>query len=371
MPLLSSPDHQTLTYLNHAWHLIKRDPLLVGWKIVGDLMVLALQVTGVLGVLSVLVYVGQKGLAPQIFSRPGFWITLAFGSSVVWMLEIAMRSLIFSGLWGTMAQAVHTEEVRSRKPFGQTMTKYFTTVLMHQGVASLRSWSLAGLTVSACFGMVRITPNVIAADNGFWLGSLMWSVMLTLLAVLTLVTRVVVDFSAVSLLLKGSTLSGALVDGARVAATRLGQVYRIFIYVAAILLVPLVLDLFVQSCQNMAYGNAFWETILLPLRLCLELLVLLVFAFAFVLFYGAIFAFYAEQFLGQSLMLNGLALKHTKDDAIGSATLRPASPAVDDLLPVRFPNIFDLKAVLSKGPSNRPTSSTDRQIDEMDDDQND
>lgn len=358
-----------LSYYRAAWQVVRRDPLLVLWKIWASLFWRGVVVGLAVGLVVLLVAhfelhtlaaTGESWGARlrALSGRPGVAVGLAGVLAVGWCAALLVDALVRGGIWGTYARGVRGEPVVAGRTFFEHTVARLDAAL---GLCVLSQAAYAGLAMLGVSIVVMLTRLPAVSELGVWTKAGLWAAGLAPFLLFAALVRFTLMLTAAPVYLEGRDLGDALLCAAEVVVARLLDVYRVFITYLGLLLIPL----FVYWSLLMLHNVLVLAEVLVPLALALrfagEVVLFSSIAALSVLMSGAMFAFYGEH---RGLTVVESTMSHENDtpgpgnqarrrSRRGGDPRRPdqsafvAGVTLDDLLPTETPNVVDYDQVFA------------------------
>lgn len=381
-------------YYAAAWTVVRRDPLVIVWKLLGDFASSAFSL--VLGgtALVLLFATVMAGLTDptaasplsgmlRFIGRPSF----AFGSvgllGTVWLSALFFDALFTGGIWNVLSRGARGDDITPFRSFVAGAVTQFPRVLglrVMSGVVQATMVFLLGAFVISVvesttgFGALSMAPT--------WLKSLLWASGLTLFFALSGLSRMAIEVASAPLMVGGMTLGESLLEGARLVATRFLEIYRILIFAAALWLAPLVLYWVVLMGQNLTMDQPTINALFTAGRFVAEFLLFVATGVISLHLYGSYFFYWAKR-RGYIDALPTFARDDDPKAADATQTIvsrneQPTDDVADDvddvlvgttldeLLPPETPYVFDVDELVAHSRHDKPESVDDH--DEEDDD---
>lgn len=364
-------------YFRGAWHLVKQDPFIFAWKWLGDVARAVVSI-GALVVLGVVLFVGLTGAldtpaGPFVgfdafvadVASPQFVIGAAGLLFCAWLIGLTLDVLTLSGIWGTFAKGARGESIQRFRTFFSSLTTRFPAVL------SLRITALAAQSVVVLLGLMVLagiwgatTGDGSFAEASIWVRSLLWATPLTLMAGFAALIRLTMEVAAAPLILERRSLGDAIATAAELVTRRFAEVYRLVIVAAGLLLVPLFFYWGVLIFHNLTLDMPELAPLTGMLRLVGEVVLFVTTGAIAVMFYGALFLYYAVE-MGMIDEIPDEKSKKSRPERATQRTSRRGSPkpgrlkfdrhtTIEDLLPDEYPNVLSVDEVIG---ADRPTQS--------------
>jgi hypothetical protein len=369
LPSASSPSgeerekFEPKAYFYGAWHLIKSDLFVFLWKLGADLVRAGLSIATIAMIAVVMMTgVASSMSAPkgpifgletfvQKLATPAYIIGVAGVLFCAWLIGIMIDVLVLSGVWGMLATGARGEPIERFRTFFANVTTHLPEVL------SLRITTLAAQAIVVLLGLTAVVSITVATTGGsgfsdasIWARGLMWAVPLTLLAGLSVLIRLTMELAAAPMMLEGRSLGDSILTAAKLVTQRFSEIYRLLVVAASLLLVPLFLLWGVLIFGSLTMDVAALAPINALIRLGSEAVLFAATGAIAILFYGAVFLYYAHEMA----MIDGMP---GQDDDIGTSANQDRSDSsgrvdfdedttLDELLPDEYPNIIALDDVL-------------------------
>jgi len=300
-PYLSS--HRPRDFVRAAWSVGCRAPLLFPWKVIGDAWRLLIRPLALFWVGAVIatgygIGVQRSGDPLRALAQVDpFVLAAGLGGFVVvfWLAGIVVDSVVGGGILETIADALDGRDVGGALGFfGRTGTGFVRLVGLRLCAAIARTAvTVLGL---AAAGAVLYTVGVgeFFREASTLTQTLFLAIPAFLYLVLELLVRATMRVAAAPLFVDRISVGEAIYEGAAFLMEHFRGIYRIFAWVAGVLLVPLV------GCWIVAVGTQAWGLegplgpLLQSLRIVGQITVLTCFSVAAILFDGAILALYAQ-----------------------------------------------------------------------------
>lgn len=366
-------------YVRGAWRLFRRDLLLLVWRLLADgfQTVVALTAGGLVALLVVGRLMAAVGTGSSLVAMadqfvgdliaPAFIVPAAWfvAAAALWVLTV--DAVVTAGIWGTLAAGVRGEPIRVGRSFFKHATSRFPAVL------GLR---ITGLAVQTSVAMLAISVVVACAlamglssplrDANPWAQGLVWAAPLTLLFVLSGLARLGVEAAAAPLMVDGQPLGRAVLGGLGFMLRHFVDLYRLLAVVLGLFLVPLTVYWAIALFQNITLVVPELSGAALLMQLVGDVILLVAGALVGILFYGALFLFYADATgrpLPPALMADEppaepprrpsarRAAQPARDEASPPAASQRAAasrrqPSLEELLPASPEHVFALDEVL-------------------------
>lgn len=245
-------DPKARDYFRVALGVFGRDPVLAAWKIAGDLTSALLRPVGILWVTTILAVglgvggyrgggIGELMATLDRVDAPVAVGGLAGFAATLWLLGVTVESVISGGLYSAVVDELEQESDggtgRLLRAIGRGFPKVFLLKLL--GGAAELTILLLGLSVLVAVGLPFAGPG----DTAAW-GTLGQALFIAVPAFLFLslaaLVRLLFRVAAAPLFVDDLSVGDAVADGARFLLDRLAGVYRLFVYAASLMLVPLI-----------------------------------------------------------------------------------------------------------------------------------
>lgn len=295
-------------YFWAAWEVVKRDFSLLVFKVGADL-VRSIAVVGAAAFIFIFL-TGQVGLALEAEAGPLVGLidfaerlqTPQFIVGIVGLIAIASvvgfttEVTALSGIWGTFGDATRGRPVRFGRSFFEGVSRHFPAAL------GLRVCTVAAQATVALTGLSVIVALFSAATGTTWLAEqpplvrgLFIAAPLTILSALALVVRLTLEIAAAPLIIDGRGLGASLLEAAKLVTRRFEPIYRLLLVAASLLLAPLLLYWGLLMVQNIGLIVPEVAPILGLIRLVGDALMFAAMGVITVLFYGALFFYFADE----------------------------------------------------------------------------
>jgi hypothetical protein len=292
-------------YFWSAWDVFWRDPFLLGLRLGSDFARWVLYGLGVLwiGMLmasqwSALQSTGLPGAEivvhlTRMLGSPGFIVGATGLMGTIALTGLALDALVTAGIWHTLAEGVRGRPVEWLQTAARGAARGFPSVVLLRLLSGLSQ----GIVLST--GGMLVLGLVVGFREGFGTDSLVLQVLalsvpLLLYAIFAALVRLTFEVASAPLFLDDCSTGEAIAEAADFAIRHLGQVYRLVVFALGLLLIPLFGYWFVLLLQNVATGSAGAMVFLGLLRVVAELALAVSTAWIGILFYGALFVYYAR-----------------------------------------------------------------------------
>ncbi|MFW5968354.1 MAG: hypothetical protein ACOCV2_12590 [Persicimonas sp.] len=295
-------------YFWAAWEVVKRDFSLLAFKIAADL-VRSVAVVGVLIFIFVFL-AGQVGLALEAEAGPLAGLiefaerlqTPQFIIGAVGLIVVASvvgfttEVTALSGIWGTFGDATRERPVRFVRSFFSGVSRHFPAAL------GLRVITVVGQATVLLTGLSILVALFAASTGTTWLTDqpaivrgLFFAAPLTVLSALALFVRLTLEIAAAPLIIDGRGLGASLLEAAHLVTRRFEPIYRLLLVAATLILAPLLLYWGLVMVQNIGMVVPELAPILGLMRLVGDVLMFAAMSVISVLFYGALFFYFADE----------------------------------------------------------------------------
>jgi hypothetical protein len=380
-------------HYREAWRLLKNDLLVFLFKLASDLGRAALWFASVslIGLSVVIAIRGSIDASmPQLvaqlarhLSRPAFLIGVGGLLAATWALSLCVDSLALSGIWGVFEQRVRGD-AHSNESFGGRLIAGISDLLRNTTrhfprVLGLQIIGLAAQTIVALLGAMTLagvllatTRNGAFADASVWTRALLWALPCTMLGAFGLLVRLCVELAAAPLIIDGHSPGRAIFEAAKVVTRRFVELYRLLLFAATLLLLPLSLYWVVFIVQSLVAELPAMGPALVLFRLAADLALFVSSGIIAVLFKGALFVYYHRlvyrsqiAYYRPSMSRDAVLMENDKmtdirrTSRIRSVTLpgldsqnparvdMTANTNLDDFLPGEYANIVSLDEIIS------------------------
>jgi hypothetical protein len=361
---------QARDYFRASLRIVGESPLLVAWKIVGDLVVGLLRPLAVIWML-VLVGVGTQVGGLESMTPGGIAAFVdrtnpaVLGSGVAglaasfWLIGVTFDALISGGVFASLARGLDDRRVDG---FGELLE------CVGEGFPKVFILRVVGGAAELTMGLLGITVAIAVTVPFMSYGGLeTWSTTgkVVLIAVpaflflsLGLLVRLTFQVAAAPLFVDDATVGEAIADGARFLVGRLAGVYRLLVFAASLLLAPLF-AYWIWTLVGSLWGlQSAYAPLFSAGRLVGQVLLYTATSLLAVLFYGAIFAYYAARTGGHEVSMVG--------ESGGSASASPEqvspydeSTRIADLLPEQSDRVVDFSEIPQLDGSDEQTDDRD------------
>ncbi len=284
---------------------------------------------------------------PEVFFAVGARVDPVVAASgltglvvTLWLVGAAVESVVAGGLFASLRRGVEEDSRTGTRGLLECVREGFPRVFLlriTEGAAEL-CLVLLGVSVSIAIAVPFASYGGLATWSSASKAAMI-AVPTFIFMSLWLLARLTFQIAAAPLFLDDTTVGTAIADGARFLLARLAGIYKILVFAATLLLVPLF------AYWGWAMLESLWgiQTVLSPLfsagRLVGQLVVYTATSLVAVLFYGALFAFYAVE----------TGAKIVESTAPADRPRSPERPDVydettriGDLLPERSDRIVDV-----------------------------
>lgn len=379
-------------YYGRAWRLLRGDLLIFVVKMIASGLGSAVWLLS-LGFIAliVLIHLGRAlDLAPSILamgemlpraatqavSRPGLLPGAAGILLGSWALTVCIDALTMSAVWGLIARRIHEARAfaalaapsdrprrhpraRSAGALMGLASHHFVRALKLQLMSLVVRATLTALAVLLLIGVWSATTGHGAlASAPAWARAIAWALPVTLWCALAILVRLTLALAAAPLMLERAGVGESLLEAAVVVSRRFVDLYRLFVFGAGLLLVPLLGYWLVLILSNFAADTPALMPVLAIARIFGDLLLAASIATLSVLFYAVLFLYFDG-------LNHGLLFVHgmTHDtpnarDATASGAARPLLPrpgtamtrpnTLEDYLPREYPNIVAIDEITAR-----------------------
>lgn len=366
-----SASPQARDYFRASVRIVGESPLLAAWKIVGDL------VSGLLRPLALVWVLALAGVATQFGGLESFTpgdITAfvdrmnpaVVGSGAAglaatfWLVGITVDALVSGGVFASLARGLEDRRVEGISELlecvGEGFPKVF--VLRVVGGAAEITLGLLGITVAIAVA----TPFMSYGGVETWSTTGKVTLIATpafLFLSLGLLVRLTFQVAAAPLFVDDATVGEAIADGARFLVDRLAGVYRLLVFAASLLLAPLF-AYWIWTMVGSLWGlQSAYAPLFSAGRLVGQVVLYTATSLLAVLFYGAIFAYYAARTGGPEVPISG-AQNGSADPTVSEQTSPyDESTRLADLLPDQSDQIVDFSEIPGIDERDRETDDRD------------
>jgi hypothetical protein len=298
-------DHQASDYFKLAWAMIRRDPWLVGWRLLADIVSAAARpatllwlalITG--GWTAQRISAGESEFqaARALLERatqPSFILAAAGLLLVATLVGFFTDALVSGGIWSTLAKLTRDDDVQPLSTFFGGLSDAFPRAAGLRLVAMLGEWIvvLLGGVVTVSLLKLYALPAGLAEASAL-VQAMIVSVPVFVFFVFAALVRFAFMTAAAPLFVDDVTVGEAVARGARFVIDHLSGVYRLFVFAAGLFLIPLIGLWAISTIQAFAGSTA--STAIVPLRIVAQGIVYLTVSILTVYFEAALFAFYAR-----------------------------------------------------------------------------
>lgn len=295
--------HRPRDFIRAAWNVGCRAPLLFPWKVLGDAWRVLLRPLALFWVASVVaagygIGVQSSGAPARALAQTDPFVLVAGLCgfvAVFWLAGIVVDSVVGGGILETIAEALDGRALGGASGFfGRAGTGFLRLVGLRLIAAVARTAvSLLGLAALAAV-LYTVGVGEFFREASTLTRALFLAVPLFLYLVLELLVRATMRVAAAPLFVDELPVGEAIYEGADFLLEHFRGVYRIFAWVAGLLLLPLV-AYWVVAVGTQAWGlDGPFGPLLQSLQIVGQLTVLTAFSVAAILFDGAILALYAQ-----------------------------------------------------------------------------
>ena len=298
-------DYQASDYFKLAWSMICRDPWLVGWRLLADLVSAAARPATLLWLVLITGgWTAQRisGGASEFeaaramlerMTQPGFVLAAVGLLLVATLFGFLTDALVSGGIWSTLADLTDGDDVRPVSGFFKKLPGAFPRAAGLRAVAAVGEWIvvlLGGMVTVTLLGMYNLPSGL--ADASLIVQAVALSVPVFFFFVLAALVRFAFMTAAAPLFIDDLSVGASIAAGARFVLEHLSGVYRLFVFAAGLLLIPLFGLWGIATIQAFAGSTA--STAIFPLRMVAQVIVYLTVSLLTVYFEAALFAFYAR-----------------------------------------------------------------------------
>lgn len=377
-------------YFWAAWDVLKQDVFLIVFKFAADLLRGATVLGAVAFLAAILAF--QFGGALEADAGPVAGLTalaerLASPAAIIGtvgllfcagLVALMIEVLVLSGVWNAFARGACGENVRPLRTFFSGLSRHFPGVLGLRVCTIAAQITVGLLAVTVLVSIHSATTGAGAfADTSVWMRGFLWAAPLTLTGALALLVRLTMEVAAAPLVLARKPLGASILEAAGLVTRRFVPIYRLLIVAATLMLVPLVLYWGLAMLQNVGLVIPQLAPLLGLLRLAGDVMLYVSAGLVALLFYGALFFFYArhrglidelpggrgDSEEGESAGHRLAHLKRSTDAAAQRGRGLEPGASLEDLLPEEYANIIALDDVLP-GAVERAEQSADATDDE-------
>jgi hypothetical protein len=298
-------DYQASDYFKLAWAMVRRDPWLVGWRLAADLFSAAARPLTLIWLLLVAggwtarrVSAGESEFAAaqallERITQPSFVFAAGGLLLVATLAGFLTDALVSGGIWSTLSDLATGDDVRPLNSFFGHLSEAFPKAAGLRALAAIGEW-----TVILMGGLVTVTlidlyarPSALA-EASIFVQALIVTVPVFVFFVFAALVRFAFMAAAAPLFVDGVSVGTAIARGARFVIEHLSGVYRLFVFAAGLLLIPLFGLWAISTIQAFAGSTA--SAAIMPLRLIAQAIVYLSVSVLTLYFEAALFAFYAR-----------------------------------------------------------------------------
>ncbi len=292
-------------YFWSAWELFRRDPFVLALRIGVDLVRWGLYLVGVtwIGALlasqwSALRATGMSSPAIlQHFVRdvrsPEFIVGGTVLMGTLGLTSLALDALVSAGIWHTIASGVRDEPVEWLRTSLRGAARGFPDVALLRLLSSVAQWTVAILGLTLAVGLVAGFRQSFGTDS-LGLQVIALAVPLFLYAIFAALVRLTFEVASAPMFVAGRSAGEAVGEAANFAIHHFGPLYRLVVFALGLFLIPLVGYWAVLMGQNLLGGSTRLALVFGGLRVVAELALALSTGFFSILFYGALFTYYAH-----------------------------------------------------------------------------
>lgn len=341
-------DDANVRVIQRAWDILFRHPHLLGWRVLGNLVGMAIRPAGVLVALialsSGLVAAGWNPESPlsvlgalRSVDPVQLGVGLVGLAATVGLVGLAVEALVTGGIWSTITRDLQSDDGADETGFGAEMLRGFPRALQV---------SLVGVAIQWCmfllFGMLAVAVGSAFIRGRLWAGPtvlqvVMLAVPLFLYLVLAALTRLVVEITAAAIFLEEIGIGEAVAEAARFVVWELASLYRVLARAFGYLLVPLFGFWGFGALANLAAGPQSAMAVLQAGRVTGQVLTTVAFALVTLLLQGAFFTYWAAVHAEEPGAIVDLRERDDEDERRGSGW--DLGTRLRDLLPERTPYV--------------------------------
>lgn len=296
--------HSPLPYYERALTSVREDPWVIAWKVGSDFLyrLATLMVLGFFVALFAdhfarsMTRHGDLGawareVADLVLSKP--FIAGSVGTlGVVLMLGMCLDAFIRGGIWGTLAQSTQQRPVIRWKTFFERGTSRFPAMIGFKLLSYLVWVFLLTLAAMLFVCVLTVTTTGAFADaSPLTLGAL-WGMAGAIFFSITVLFRLTLAATCAPLFLEDRPLGEAIIVAASFVLEHTLQLYRLFLVMLGLTLIPLGLYWSVLMLQNLAIWFDTLVSAAATVRLVADFVLLASISAVSVFFYGALLAYY-------------------------------------------------------------------------------
>lgn len=333
-------------YFRAGWKMVSEDPFLLVWRILIDGLRWILVPATFLWVLFV-TQTWAEGLLttgrpiPEIigmtYSRVtslpflGATVGLLIGASIFGFL---IDALVTGGIWGTLARGARRENIERFSTFGSRVVPGFPKVVGLRVTSLAARWMLYLTGGALGIGLLNafVQPGGFA-EAGLGVQTLVLASSAFVFFVFVALVRLVFQAASAPLFVDDRGVVESIALGAHLVVRHLAGIYRLVIFAAGLMLVPLFAYWGALLVGNSVGPNSPWSIVTWPLEMTAQIFLLVSFSCISVVFQGALFGYWARLH-GISTTLPGLEQGRAGD--VGS-TGYTRETSLDSLLPESSP----------------------------------
>ncbi|MBA2665299.1 MAG: hypothetical protein H0U74_23625 [Bradymonadaceae bacterium] len=293
-------------YYKTAFAVLVKNPRLVVWKIGSGFFARVAALIALVSIaalfaahLDAFAHTGRSSSwlfeLNAILRSPAFLLGSCGILFVVWLSALLVDALVMGGVFSTLASGLKDGDDEPI-PFFERASRRLDGVI---GLSLVSLGARAGLVLCAASVIVA---SALALGPGGGLAELpllgraaLWALGLSIYAVLAVLVRLSVEVVAAPMFLEDESLTESVLKAAAFVTDHVFELYRIFVTMLAVLLIPMAIYWVVLMVQNALMLAPALDLLGLAIRLAGELFLFASLAGVGVLFYGAIFAFYSER----------------------------------------------------------------------------
>lgn len=362
-------------FYRRAWQILKQDWLVFVWKLVVDFV--ARSSTVVVGLLVISLFAldlqwytaaggtpfGWLDRVVLILRSPMFLTGLVGALFFTALLTTAGQALVVGGIWGLVDVGLGEREIRRWSTFWRQALGRFPDVFalylvrFAVGVVNI----LLAIALGLAFYHATTVGTLPRAPQ--WLWVLLIAGSSTVVLAWIGLTRLALEVTGAPLVIDGVDLGEALLRGGAFALDNFWSLYRLIIFAAGVLLVPLGIYWAAIMVNNLTALVPALAAVGSVIQLGGQAFLTLSVTVVWIFFHGALFAFYHR---------DDRAVAREGDDApypsVDDADPQPPPAGIfrrgvtlDEFIPDAAPYRFSIDAVLSSNPpsgaeSNGPSS---------------
>lgn len=354
----SNAEAKPRDYFELSLRVLLRDPLLAVWQVVADIVSYLLRPLALFWVATVLL-IGFRTGGLRTLSLGGLAGAIdrmdpivAIGGLVglaaaFWLVGLTFEALFSGGIFATLERGLADDEVGGLRLFLERVGVGFPRVAVLEIFAGIAELTVMLLGATVVVALVHLFGPGGLSTAGLLTQTLALAVPSFLFFTLAILVRLTFQVATAPLFVDGNTVGEAIAEGARFLVERFAGIYRLIVFAAGLMLVPLFAYWGIVIVAAVIGPDTPFEPLFNAARIAGQVVIYTSFSVIAVLFHGALFAYYGAE-SGTLGIPNELA--SGKDDEGGAEDDGPEerragrydeSTRLDELLPERTDRLLD------------------------------